>query len=74
MNALHDEHPQRAVHAGDGFGAIPAMRDQLGYQRIVVGRYHAVLISGRVHADPDAAGQVQARDAARRVIGPFCRP
>ncbi len=34
---------ERAPHAGDGFAAVAAVRDQFGHQGIVVRRNHAVL-------------------------------
>ena len=43
-----------------------AVGDQLGHQRIVVGRNDAVGVGGGVDADADAAGQVEAGDAAGR--------
>src|SRR5512135_2609080 len=44
VDTFHHEHSQRALHRCDGFRAIRPIGDQLGHQRIVVWRDHAVLI------------------------------
>ncbi len=48
--------PSAALPAADGFGAVAAVRDQLGYQQIVEGRNHAICVSPRIHAHADTAG------------------
>ena len=60
VDALDDEHFQGARHAGDGFGAVLAAHDQLGDQRVVVGRDDALGVGGGVDADAGAAGRMKA--------------
>src|ERR1700761_1762914 len=64
VNALDDKHIEGAAHALNGLGAVSAVRNQLGDERIVVGRDDAVGISRRVYADTDAAWKIQSGDAA----------
>ena len=64
VDSFHDEHLERALHAADGFGAVAAVGDQLGHQRIVKRRDHAIGVRPGVHAHADPAGQMEAGDAA----------
>ena len=66
VNSLDHEHVERAPHPRDGFAAVAAVRDQLGHQRIVVRRNHAIAVGRGIHANADAARQIQTGDAARR--------
>src|SRR5471030_1345274 len=66
VDALDDKHVERAKHAADGFIPVGAIGDQLGYQRIVEGRDYAIGIGPGIHADSDAAGLMEAGDAAGR--------
>ena len=64
LNALHDELRQRSLHLGNRLGAVVAVDDQLGDQRIVVGRDNAFGILRRIHAHTVAAGNVEGGDLA----------
>src|SRR6267142_5210639 len=66
LDALDDEHLQRALHAADGLGAIAAFDDELGDQRIVVWRNDRVGVGGGVHADARATRRLKRGDAPRR--------
>ena len=66
LDALDDEHLQGPAHAGDGFGAVASANDELGDQRIVVGRDDGIGMSGGVHAHAGAAGNLECGDAAGR--------
>ena len=75
LDALHHQGVQGPAHAGQGFGAVAAVGDELGHHGIVEGGDHRVLVHGGVQADAGAAGKVQGGDAARgggeaeRVLG-----
>ena len=66
LDALHDELAERALHLGHGLGAVAAMNNQLGDQRIVVRRHHALGVQRRIHAHAVAAGHVEGRNLACR--------
>src|ERR1041385_2403286 len=58
MNALDDEHVERASHARDRLFAVFAADNELGNQRVIVRRNNSLGIDRRVHAYPGAAGWV----------------
>ena len=64
FDSLHHELAERALHLGDGFGAVAAVDDELGDQRVVVGRDDALGVLRRVDADAVAAGNVEGGDLA----------
>ena len=66
VDSLDDEHLQRARHARDGLIAVLAAHDQLGDQRIVVGRHHAFGVRRGVDAHAGSARRIEGRDLARR--------
>src|SRR5271154_179718 len=65
LDAFDDKAVERAIHSGDGFGAVVAVGDYFGDQRIVVGRNHRVGVAGSVHANAGAAGNAEGSDATR---------
>ncbi len=66
LDSLDDEHFQSAAHARDGLGAVATAHDELGDQRIVVGRDHGVGMGRGIHAHAGAAGNLEGGDAAGR--------
>jgi len=66
LDALDDELAEGALHFGDGFGAVVAMDDELGDERIVVGRDDALGVLRGIDADAVAAGDVEGGDLASR--------
>jgi hypothetical protein len=66
MNTFHNEHLQRATHPHDRLSTVSAVADQLGDQRIIIGRDHAFGIGRRIDADPKPAGRMEGLDLARR--------
>ena len=73
--ADHEFH-QGAAHAGNGLFAVGCVDNDLGEQRIIIGRNGIALINGAVDADAGAAGNQQAGDRAgtgpeamRRILG-----
>ena len=66
LDSLHHELAQRALHPGDGFGAVDAVHNELGDERVVVGRDDAFGILRRVDANAVAAGHIERRDLAGR--------
>src|SRR5947207_15916101 len=66
VDALHDKHFESAPHAGNSLAPVRAVSDELGHQRIVKRRDHAIRVRPRIHAYTDAPRQVKPRDAARR--------
>ncbi len=49
VDALHHKHLERTGHAGHGFRPVIAMDDQLGDERVVIGRHDAFGILGCIH-------------------------
>ena len=66
LDAFDDEHFEGAAHARDGFGAVAAADDELGDQRIVVGRDDGIGVGGGIHAHAGAAGHLKRGDASGR--------
>ena len=64
VDALHDELAQGALHLRDGFGAINAVHDQLGNERVVIGRDDAFSVLRSIDANAVAAGNIEGRDLA----------
>ena len=66
VDSLHHELAERALHARDGFGAVDTVDDELGDERVVVGRDDALSVLRRIDAHAVAAGHVEDRDLAGR--------
>ena len=66
LDSLDDEAIESALHADDRFGTVAAMRDQLGDQRIVIGRNDGVGVGGGVDANSRTAGNAEGGDAPGR--------
>ena len=64
LDAFHHESVQPAVHPGDGFGARVAVRDDLGDQRVIVRRDHAIGITRGIHPNPGPTRNAERRDAS----------
>ena len=62
LDSLHHKLAQGALHLGDGLFAIDAMHDELGNERVVIGRHDAFGILRRIDADAVAAGHIERRD------------
>ncbi len=69
MNPIHHKHAECAPHTLDGLFTVFAKGDELGYQRIVVGRNHAICIGRRIDADANAARQLARNSSWRRREG-----
>src|SRR5277367_2226057 len=65
LDALYYETFEGTVHSGYGFGAVVAVGDYFGNQRIVIRRDHRVGVAGGVHANARAAGNAEGGDATR---------
>src|SRR5215467_10502978 len=66
LRPLHDERPQRRIHARDRLFARPARRHQLGQQRVVVYRNLAAFRDPAFDADPRSLRRGQPRDGPGR--------
>ncbi len=64
LDALHNELAERALHLRNRFGPVAAVDDQLGDERVVIGRNHAFGVLRRIDAHAIAAGHIEGRDLA----------
>src|SRR6266481_10027631 len=64
VNAFHNKHLQRALHTHDGFRPVLAKRDELGNERVIVGRDHSFGISRGIHAHAETSGHMESLDPA----------
>src|SRR5690349_14656283 len=65
VDAFHDEHLQRALHALYRLLAILAADDEFGDERIVVGRDNGFGVTGGVYAHAGATGWIEGGDLPR---------
>src|SRR5690625_2619888 len=61
-NAIDDQFAEGLLHAGQGAGAIAAMGDDLGDQRVVVWGHGVAAVQVGVHPNARAAGSVVVLD------------
>src|SRR5262249_12064785 len=66
LDAFDDKLAQSATHARQGLGAGRLMHEELGHQRIVVGRHALAGDYARSDTDARPTGRLPARDEARR--------
>src|SRR5262245_12673863 len=66
VDALDDELSEGAVHAGQGVGAGRLVDEELGHQRIVIGRHAVAGNDVRIEADAGTAGRLPACNQAGR--------
>src|SRR5437879_382546 len=66
LHSLHNEHLERALHSSDGLGAVPAMNDELGDERIVERGNNGIGVGRGVHANTGSSGLLKRDDAAGR--------
>ena len=63
--SLNNHLLQAAAHAPDGLQTGGGVDDDLGHQRVIVGRYLIAVIQHGVHTNPGAAGEVDETGGAR---------